>query len=82
VPVNLILGMLVADANAVPGQCPPVTRNGTTAIPSAGSTTSATTTTASASAKFARCQQATITFAVVMLGVLAFASSSTALAKS
>lgn len=79
----VMCNLCTPDANAVPGQCPPVTGNGTSVTPSAGSTTSATaTTTASASAKFARCQQATITFAVVLLGMLAFASSSTLLAKS
>ena len=75
---NIFQMLLVVDASAVPGQCEPVNRNGT-----AATTTTArpTTTTASASAIFTRCQQATVTFASIMLGwtyiVLVFASSST-----
>jgi len=60
---------LAADASAVAGQCEPVTGNGT-----ADYTTStiATTTTASASASFARWQQATVTFSAAVLTTLAF----------
>lgn len=60
-----VFGLLVADASAVPDRCPPVYGNGTDVT-----LFSTTTSVPSASERFARCQHATMAFALLLAFLL------------